>query len=43
MPSPKAARMAMSFDQSAISFSGDESGGGDCARQTMSKFIPCGY
>ena len=35
--------MAMSFDQSAISFSGDEKGGGDCARQTISKFIPGDY
>lgn len=42
VPSPTAARMLASFDQSAISFSGGESGG-DCARQTMSQFIPCGY
>ena len=40
VPSPTAARMPASFDQSAISFSGTERGGGDCARQTMSQFIP---
>lgn len=42
VPNPKAARRAMSFDQNAISFSGEEGrGGGDCAKQTISQFIPC--